>query len=126
MSTATNAANVFYNFLVANGQSVLIQNYSKSFSGGDYDVAINTESGTLISTPALVQAVQSDSKDYVERGVLQQGLKKLFMASGVDVTENAVVVFNSGSWYAVPNSLKIYSLQGQAIWKMLVVKQTDV
>jgi hypothetical protein len=126
MTTATNAANVFYNFLVANGQTVKIQNYSKSFSGADYDIAINAESGTVISTPALVQAVSSDSKDYVERGVLQQGLKKLFMASGVDLSENAVVVFGAGSWYAVPDSLKIYSLQGQAIWKMLTVKQTDV
>lgn len=123
MSIQSELANDVAEFIKLFGIPVKIDQQSRTFTAGDYDVATFAVSGTQIAGSALffpVSALDNEDVKFIEQGKISVKDKKIYIYSGINFTQDADVVIDSGSYN--PIQIINYALQGDSVYSKVFLR----
>lgn len=123
MSFQSELSTTVADFVNQHGTALTIQAGSRVFTAGDYDVATFVTSGNAITGSALIFPVrgkdQSEAR-YLAEGKLTLQDKRVYVASGLNISMDATIVFNAGSY--VPVQIEQWDVQGAKVYTKFWVR----
>lgn len=105
------------------GIPLAIDQQSRAFTDSDYDVATFAKSGTTILGSALffpISGKDNEDKKYLEDGRITLKDKKIYIYSGLNITQDADMVIDSGSYN--PILVENWGIQGGSVYSKIYIR----
>lgn len=123
MTVQSELAETTASIVTTYGEPIKIDLQTTTFNANDYDVASFAKSGTTITGSALffpVSDTDNGDRKFLADGLITLQDKKVFIYSGISITQEADVVIAGGSFN--PIQIIPWSLQGSNVYTKIFLR----